>query len=32
LPTGQCACDNALNARWRDDPISVGSHLAFAVH
>jgi hypothetical protein len=32
LPTGQCACNNASIARWRDDPIGVGSHLAFAVH
>jgi hypothetical protein len=32
LLTGQWACRNALNARWRDDPISVGSHLVFAVH
>jgi hypothetical protein len=28
--TGQCAYKNALIARWRDDPISVGSHMAFA--
>jgi hypothetical protein len=32
LPTGQCACDSASITRWRDDPIGVGSHLAFAVH
>ena len=30
--TRQCVCKNALIACWRDDPIGVGSHEAFAVH
>jgi hypothetical protein len=30
--TGQCAYKNALIACWRDDPIGVGSDIAFAVH
>jgi len=29
--TGQCAYRNALIACWRDDPICVGSQMAFAV-